>query len=86
MSSDHNKLRKGFTDTFKYFAEKTGYTTEGDLAELLFGDYPNLNYKEFVICRIIADTLWDFDGYALHNEVQARSEQRAVELFGNTRE
>ena len=45
-----------------------------------------LNHKEFAICRIIADTLWDLEGDALYIEVNARAEAQLSELFENIQE
>ena len=51
------------------------------LAELLYGNYPNLNHKEFAICRTIADTLRGLEGDALYLEVQQRAKHNLAVLL-----
>jgi hypothetical protein len=56
------------------------------LIELLYGHHPDLNHKEFAICRIIADALWDLSGDAIYVEVVARAQNQLSQLFENTEE
>ena len=84
MKPEDYSAHKGFVNRLKYIGENTGAKTVRSLAELLYGHYPDLNYKEFAICRTIADTLWDLEGPALLVEVQARAEFSLRELFEDT--
>jgi hypothetical protein len=79
--TDNNSSHKDIEDRLRYLSE-----SDPALAELLYGNYPNLNHKEFAICRTIADTLWDLDGHALYLEVQERAKRKFAALFKDVNE
>jgi hypothetical protein len=54
--------------------------------ELLHRYYPNLNHREFAICRTIADTLWDLEGHADYLEVRERAKLNLAALFEDVNE
>jgi hypothetical protein len=72
-NKDNISSHKDFEDRLRYIGKNVGNKTDRALAELLYGNYPNLNHKEFAICRTIADTLWDLEGHADYLEVQERA-------------
>jgi hypothetical protein len=86
IGKDDNPSYKDFIDRLKYVAKNTGNKTDRALAEMLYGNYPNLNHKEFAICRTIADTLWDLEGHALYLEVQERAKHNLSMLFEDANE
>jgi hypothetical protein len=79
MISNDDKSNKYYES---YTAKNIGVKVNRSLAELMYDNYPDLNHKEFVICRTVADTLWDLGGPAPYIEVQARVE----ELFEDVEE
>jgi hypothetical protein len=86
VNKDINPSHKDFEDRLKYVANNVGNKTDRALAEMLYGNYPNLNHKEFAICRTIADTLWDLEGHALYLEVQERAKHNLSMLFEDANE
>jgi hypothetical protein len=60
-----------FEARLKYVGKNVADRTDRILAEFLHGHYPDITYKEFTICKTMADTLWD-QGYAPYVEILAR--------------
>jgi hypothetical protein len=79
--NDNNFSHKDFEDRLRYVGKNVGNKSDRALAELLYGNYPNLNHKEFAICRTIADTLWDFEGHTTYLEVLERAKHNLAALF-----
>ncbi len=66
-----------FEARLKYVGKNVADRTDRILAEFLHGHYP---YKEFTICKTIADTLWDL-GDAPYVEILARVKNKAGNPF-----
>lgn len=83
--NDYNQC-SDFEERLKLAAKNAGNKMDKSISELLYGHHPDLNHKEFAICTIIADTLWDLEGDVLYIEVNARAEAQLSELFENIQE
>jgi hypothetical protein len=83
---NNNSSHKDIEDRLRYIPNSTGYEPSPDIAELLYRNYPDLNHKEFAICRTIADTLWDLEGHADYLEVQERAKHKFAALFEDVNE
>jgi hypothetical protein len=83
---DNNSSHKDFENRLRYIGKNVGNKSDRALAELLYGNYPNLNHKEFAICRTIADTLWDLEGHATYLEVQERAKLNLASLSEDVNE
>jgi hypothetical protein len=70
-SKYNDNYTREFEARLKYVGKNVADRTDGILAELLRGHYPDITSKEFTICKTIADTLWDL-GDAPCVEVLAR--------------
>jgi hypothetical protein len=62
---------RDFEVRLKYVGKNVADRTDRILAEFLRGHYPAITSKEYIICKTIADTLWDL-GDAPYIEVLAR--------------
>jgi hypothetical protein len=69
-----------FEARLKYVGKNVADRTDRILAEFLHGHYPDITYKEFTICKTIADTLWD-QGEAPYVEILERVKSKVGNLF-----
>ena len=83
---ENNSSHRDFEDRLRYIGKKVWSRTDRAFAELLYGNYPNLNHKEFAICRTIVDTLWELEGHAFYLEVQQRVSHKFAALFEDVNE
>jgi predicted transcriptional regulator len=83
---ENNSSHKDLEDRLRYVGKKVWSRTDRAFAELLYGNYPNLNHKEFAICRTIVDTLWELEGHAFYLEVQERASHNFAALFEDVTE
>jgi hypothetical protein len=83
---ENNSSHNDFEDRLRYVGKKVWSRTDRAFAELLYGNYPNLNHKEFAICRTIVDTLWELEGHAHYLEVQQRASHNFAALFEDVNE
>jgi hypothetical protein len=70
-SRRNDNYPRDFEARLKYVGKNVAYRTDRILAEFLSGHYPDITFKEFTICKTIADTLWDL-GDAPYVEILAR--------------
>ncbi len=78
---NNNSSHKDIEDRLRYLSG-----SDPALAELLYSNYPDLNHKEFAICRTIADTSWDLEGHADYLEEQERAKHKFAALFEDVNE
>jgi hypothetical protein len=86
LPEDHEHARNTLEDRLGPAFGEIGPKIDQSLAELLFGYYPHLNQKEFIICRTVADTSWDLSGRILYDEVLTRVEDNLLGAFEDMRE
>lgn len=52
---------KNFEDRLKDSVGDWGSETDKSIQELLYGHYPDLTEKQYVICEMIVSAIWDID-------------------------
>jgi hypothetical protein len=76
----NNNYPRDFEARLKYVGKNVADRTDRILAEFFHGYYPCITSKEFIICKTIADTLWD-QGEAPYIEILARVKSKVGNPF-----
>jgi hypothetical protein len=75
-----------FEERLKDFAGDVFSKIDKSIKELLYGHYPDLTEKEFVICEIISSAAWESFFYYYYDMIVQTAVTRYKELFHNTDE
>jgi hypothetical protein len=81
-SVKHNldNSNKNFEDRLKDSVGDWGSRIDKSIQELLYGYYPNLTEKQFVICDMIVSAIWDI-GQPFYNAIVSTIAEKYKELF-----
>jgi hypothetical protein len=86
ISRDNDDIyTREFEARLKYVGKNVADRTDRILAEFLGGHYPCITSKEFIICKTIADTIWDH-GEAPYVEILTRVKNNVGNPFESPKE